>query len=96
MCYYCGESAGNMKITRESVCSICHNDIRVCLNCKFYEEGAHWDCRENIPEQVIIKDRANFCEYFVYVDRINKKYQDKIKKDLEEARGKFLNLFSDE
>ncbi len=96
MCYYCGEPAGNIKITRESICENCRKDLKVCLNCSFYEQGAHWDCRENIPEQVIDKDRANFCEYFVYTDRIDKKYQEKLKKDLEEARNKFLKLFGDE
>lgn len=96
MCYYCGKSADNLKITRESICESCKKDLKVCLNCKFYEPGAHWDCHENIPEQVIDKERANFCEYFVYVDRTDEKHQEKLKKELEAARDKFLKLFGDE
>ncbi len=96
MCYYCGEPAGELKITRSSLCPACKKELKVCLNCKFYEEGAHWDCLENIPEQIVDKERANFCEYFVYVDRINRKYQEKLQKDLEEARNKFFKLFNDD
>lgn len=36
----------------------------MCLNCRFYEPGAHWDCRETIPEPVREKDRGTFCDYF--------------------------------
>ena len=36
----------------------------MCKNCTFYEPGAHWDCRETIPEAVRDKERANFCDYF--------------------------------
>ena len=36
----------------------------ICLNCRFYLKGAHYDCRENIDELVKDKDRPNFCEYF--------------------------------
>ena len=36
----------------------------ICINCRFYQKGAHYDCRENIDELVKDKDRPNFCEYF--------------------------------
>jgi hypothetical protein len=36
----------------------------VCLNCRFYDPSYHWECREDIPEEVKAKDQANFCEYF--------------------------------
>ncbi|TVR68092.1 MAG: hypothetical protein EA427_11330 [Spirochaetaceae bacterium] len=38
--------------------------MRCCRNCVFYLPGAHWDCRETVPEQVMDKERSNFCEYF--------------------------------
>ena len=53
-----------MEVFRSGVCPKCGKDLRVCLNCVFYSPGAHWDCRENIPEAVRDKDRANFCDYF--------------------------------
>ena len=38
--------------------------LRCCKNCEFYAPGAHWDCRETVPEQVVDKERGNFCDYF--------------------------------
>ncbi len=95
MCYYCGKPAGGV-ITRSSLCVSCRKELRVCLNCKFYKKGAHWDCVENIPEQVIDKDRANFCDFFVYTDKIDKEKQEKNQKAKNEAKDNFLKLFNNE
>jgi hypothetical protein len=43
--------------------------VRCCKNCTFYEVGAHWDCRETIPDPVFDKERSNFCDYFRLADR---------------------------
>ncbi|MEE8441251.1 MAG: hypothetical protein V3S41_05970 [Spirochaetia bacterium] len=51
-------------IFRGTVCENCGSELRVCKNCGFYLPGAHWDCRETIPEAVREKERANFCEFF--------------------------------
>ena len=40
-------------------------DKHTCLNCRFYQKGAHYDCKENTDELVIYKDRPNFCDFFV-------------------------------
>ncbi|RKX86234.1 MAG: hypothetical protein DRP57_01970 [Spirochaetes bacterium] len=53
-----------MQIYRSSTCPFCSKDLKICYNCKFYSEGAHWDCLETIHEPVREKDRANFCEFF--------------------------------
>jgi hypothetical protein len=42
----------------------CIRDIKVCLNCVFYEELHFHACRESQAEWVREKDKANFCEYF--------------------------------
>lgn len=96
MCYYCGEPAGDIKLFRTSVCVKCGKDLKVCLNCAFYAPGAHWDCKENIPEQVVDKEKTNFCEYFKYVEKFDTQKQEKFRQDLQNAREKFLNLFDDE
>lgn len=51
-------------ISRYSRCPKCGAEVKVCLNCRFYDPSAHWECREDIPEEVPVKDRSNFCEYF--------------------------------
>jgi hypothetical protein len=62
-CFVCGATLPE-KIYRNTVCESCGADTKVCLNCEFYDESAHWQCRETIPEAVREKDRANFCDYF--------------------------------
>lgn len=101
MCYYCGtlpdaDSRDKTFITRDSVCQVCQRDLRVCLNCKFYEDGAHWDCRESqIPDQVAEKERSNFCDYFSYIDKLGKKEVGKVASEADTAKNNFLNLFGE-
>ena len=64
-CYKCGEVfPADLIITRSLECVQCSVPVRCCRNCTFYEPGAHWDCRETVPEPVYDKERANFCDYF--------------------------------
>jgi hypothetical protein len=64
-CYHCGAAISpELTKQRSAVCPQCSRDLRVCLNCKFYSPGDHWDCRENISELVKDKDRSNFCDWF--------------------------------
>ncbi len=62
-CYYCGTDF-EAPVYRSSVCSSCGKDLKICLNCRFYSPGSHYDCRETISEPVRDKERANFCDYF--------------------------------
>ncbi len=66
MCWKCGkpiELSGT--VSRSDVCPSCGADVRSCKNCRFYEPGAHYDCRETIDELVKDKERANFCGWFM-------------------------------
>jgi hypothetical protein len=68
-CRFCGTAVENPReVYRGSTCSRCGKDLKICLNCKFYSPGAHWDCSETIEEPVADKERANFCSYFVFRD----------------------------
>lgn len=49
---------------RRDRCPHCGADLRVCLNCRFYDEGSYNECREPVAERVKEKDKANFCDYF--------------------------------
>jgi len=51
---------------RGDECSCCGADVLVCLNCRFLSPGAHNDCSEPMAERVLVKDRANYCEYFEF------------------------------
>lgn len=65
VCHACGTSIDDRtRVYRTSVCPGCGRDLKCCLNCRFYDPSAHWQCRETIPEEVRDKEKANFCEYF--------------------------------
>ena len=47
----------------------CRADLRVCLNCAFYDPRVAQQCRERRAEPVLEKDLGNFCEYFEFSHR---------------------------
>lgn len=47
----------------------CRVDLRVCLNCAFYDPHVAQQCRERRAEPVLEKHVGNFCEYFEFVKR---------------------------
>jgi hypothetical protein len=47
----------------------CRADLRVCLNCTFYDRNVAQQCRERRAEPVLEKAVGNFCEYFDFVRR---------------------------
>lgn len=66
-CHKCNNSLDDYLssiISRQDSCVKCNSDIRVCKNCTFYEANAHWECKEEITEHVIDKEKANFCDQF--------------------------------
>ena len=90
-CFRCGNELPE-RIYRNTLCESCGADAKVCRNCTFYEPGAHWDCRETIPEAVREKDRANFCDYF----SPSKRTVSVDGPDKNSSRDAFSSLFSDE
>ena len=75
ICHQCGKKtpiAG--KPGRSDLCSGCGAPLRCCLNCRFYDEKAHHQCREPQAEWVRDKATANFCDEFVPSDRPSKNH----------------------
>ena len=67
VCHACNkELALGREIGRRDECPHCHADLRCCLNCRFFERTAPKQCREPIAELVREKDRANFCDHFLF------------------------------
>jgi hypothetical protein len=97
VCHACGTAIEEPRaVTRHSVCESCGRDLKVCLNCKFYDPSAHWQCREEIPEEVKEKDRANFCDYFM-LPKDDSAFRDDGSMDKSaKARNDFLSLFGDD
>jgi hypothetical protein len=69
-CYKCGKSLSletGAIIGRSEECQHCSTDVRVCKNCKHYNEKAYNGCNEPQSERVVDKERRNFCDYFYLV-----------------------------
>lgn len=69
ICHVCKkEIAVGLKAGRREACPSCGADLRCCLNCLFYDPAVSKQCRETVAELVREKEKANFCDYFVFVE----------------------------
>ena len=50
-------------VNRGEYCPKCMSDVRVCLNCIFFDSQAK-GCIEPEAEDISDRTRANYCEYF--------------------------------
>ena len=70
VCHACGRPVTiETKLSRTADCPNCQSDLHVCKNCRFYDRTVHNQCRETQAEWVADKEKANFCDYFVFADR---------------------------
>jgi predicted RNA-binding Zn-ribbon protein involved in translation (DUF1610 family) len=85
ICAFCRKEISVDKyFSRKSVCPECGADLHICLNCKFFSEKSHNKCLEPKAEYQRTRDKANFCDYFIYkeTDKIvfSNKKEDAFKK----------------
>jgi len=65
-CYHCSELIKlEYKVSFREECPKCHEDMHICLNCRFYDESSYNECKESSAEKVKDKKSNNYCEYFV-------------------------------
>ena len=66
-CWRCG--AGLEKLTlplsRMDECPECAVHLHVCHMCINFDPAVTGSCREDAAEEVLEKERANFCDFFV-------------------------------
>ena len=53
-----------MPVSRREVCGACEKDVHVCLMCQQFDPRSAKSCREPTVDEVIDKQRANFCDLF--------------------------------
>ena len=70
ICWKCKKEIVVESVFRTSECPLCHADLHVCKGCKFYSSGSHNDCKETSAEFVSDKEKANFCDYFSVLSKI--------------------------
>ncbi len=69
-CYNCGkELPVKGRIGRNEECPFCRADLHCCRNCAFFDPTRSKQCREPAAELVREKAKANYCDYFSYIER---------------------------
>lgn len=88
-CHACGkEIEAAAKVGRRDECPFCRKDLHCCLNCSLFDPSAAKQCREPVAEYVPKKERANFCDYFVF-----RQIKDRSTTDAEKAKKALEDLF---
>lgn len=94
LCWHCGGSLDEVRLPlrRLEVCPACDVELHCCKMCQFYNPRVSDGCDEDRAEEVMDKERANFCDFFkpspnAYVSRDGSKAQS--------ARIQLNRLFDD-
>ncbi len=66
VCYRCGSSLAELSLplSRQDECPSCRNYLHVCRMCQHFDPTVPAQCREDDAEEVLDKDRLNFCDFF--------------------------------
>lgn len=90
-CFQCGQDlAADQKVLREDECPHCSSDLHCCRNCRFHDPAVSNQCRETQADWVAEKDKANFCEFFVFADTTGPRTAARAESS---ARDRFNKLF---
>lgn len=76
--------------SRKSTCPHCNGDLHICLNCRFYSETSHNKCLEPKAEFQRVREKANFCDYFVFKEGA---VHSGFEKEKEDVKKNFEDLF---
>jgi hypothetical protein len=96
VCHHCGREVKLLAdLQRTDSCSFCYSDLKCCSNCRFFDPGAHNQCREPQAEWCPEKSKANFCEFFEFleVSTIGRPGLGGAQSEKESARSAFNSLF---
>ena len=65
-CWNCGKALADvpLPISRHSHCASCFEVLRCCRMCQHYRDLDHTKCAEDRADPPVIKENANFCEFF--------------------------------
>jgi len=90
-CFSCDHAIDSSGLpARGDTCVSCDADVKVCLNCAFFDDSAYNECHETEAERVVEKDRSNFCEFFNFNDSAGKKTKEEFD-NLEDLKDLFKN-----
>jgi len=84
-CYFCGTELDIRGFFgRDALCPHCHRDLKCCLNCALYDVVSDY-CREPLSEGIDDRERGNFCDFFIFSEKVApQRTDDRVKKAREE------------
>ena len=88
-CAACGAKAPSI-ISLDSLCPKCNAELHTCRHCTYFDPGARFECRKNIPARIVNKNARNTCELFAARIVVERETSSGAPKD---ARQAFNNLF---
>ena len=69
LCHRCGHEVQLLaELQRTDSCGHCLSDLKCCLNCRFFDPAMNNQCREPQAEWCPDKEKANFCEFFEFLE----------------------------
>ena len=93
-CYRCGSSLAELSppLSRQDECPSCGVYLHVCRMCAFFDADVPKQCREDDAEEVMEKERLNFCDWFKPGTDVfdAQRYAEE-----QQARSKLAELFED-
>ena len=92
VCWNCGGSLADIPrpISRHANCSTCFEVLHCCRMCRHYEPDKRPYCSHDRAEAPVVKENANFCDYFRPANRFvaaNAERSDKARSDLDALFG---------
>ena len=65
-CWNCGESLASIPrpISRHEQCPKCFEALHCCRLCRHYRTGITHQCDEDRADPPVVKENANFCDWF--------------------------------
>lgn len=65
-CFRCGGSLEHLSLplSRRDECRDCRAPVHVCRMCMYFDRNVPKQCTEDDAEEVINKEKVNFCEWF--------------------------------
>lgn len=52
------------EVAFDTECRKCGRTLHNCVNCRFFDSGARFQCRQTLPAELASKTKANQCELF--------------------------------
>jgi hypothetical protein len=90
-CRACHEK-NDPEVAPASLCAKCQTPLHACAQCRHFDGGAQFQCRQPIPAPIPAKSRANDCSFYepaVTLDLTGRKATD----TPDQARSAFDALF---